>query len=93
MPHNRPDGHRRCRIRHPLPPSLKDQPGFAWLGYTGYADQREEFGKVAGLPGQPCEIRNTLATVAPRAWLYADHHGERLMLARTKAPEPGARAA
>jgi hypothetical protein len=27
-----------------------------------------------------------LGTIALRQWLYADHHGERLMLARTSLP-------
>lgn len=73
-----------------LPPSLKDQPGFAWLGYIGHSDQRDEFAKVGALPK---EARAGLDTIAPRQWLSSDHHGERLMLARTRRPEPGARAA
>jgi hypothetical protein len=64
-----------------LPPSLKDQPGFAWLGYTGHPDQRDEFAKVGALPK---EARPVLDTIAPRQWLYSDHHGEHLMLARTR---------
>jgi hypothetical protein len=68
-----------------LPPSLKDQPGFAWLGYVGHSDQRDEFAKVGALPR---EARPVLDMIAPRQWLYADHHGERLMLARTRLPAP-----
>jgi hypothetical protein len=66
-----------------LPPSLKDQPGFAWLGYTGYAEQRDEFAKIGGLPR---EARGVLDMISPRQWLYADHHGEALMLARSPRP-------
>lgn len=68
-----------------LPPSLKDQPGFAWLGYTGHAEQRDKFAEIGALPR---ELRPVLDTIAPRQWLYTDHHGEHLMVARTAAPDP-----
>ncbi len=63
-----------------LPPSLKNQPGFAWLGFVAHSDQRYEFAKVGALPARPGP---GFGTIAPRQWLYTDHHGERLMLART----------
>ncbi len=70
-----------------LPPSAKDQPGFAWLGYVGHTEQRDEFAKVASLDR---EARAVLDQIAPRQWLYADHHEARHMLALTTAPVPRA---
>ena len=63
----------------------KNLAGTTWLGYTGNADMRAEFAKVAGLPPA---IRPALDGLLPKEWLYSavDETAGLHVYAITRAP-------